>query len=136
MVVLERKGDRRGRGTDEREIPASADASPEQESGHSSMWSQGFTHQHTVEEPYPRSQTVKPSSPSAPHPLPPPPPPPPPEDSIVLSLLVSFMSFTCQQRRECASSSPTKEKHHPVISEKATGGVDGRQGDRQGDRVS
>lgn len=51
-----------------------------------------------------------------------------PEDFITLSLLVSFMSFTCQQRRECASSSPTKEKHRPVISENAAGrrGVGGR----------
>jgi len=31
------------------------------------------------------------------------------------------MSFTCQQRRECASSSPTKEKHPSVISENAAG---------------
>lgn len=126
----------------------------------------GLTHQHTVEETYPRSLTVKPSS-SSPSPLcdsilpflslqtlplaklqhsisfsflllPPLPlshfaisppfplclPLPPPyslEDSIMLSLLVSLMSFTCQQSRECASSSPTKEKHPPVISENAAG---------------
>lgn len=115
----------------------------------------GFTLQHTVEETYPRSPTLKPSSLS------------PVCDSILpfLSLntlpltklqhsilqfsfgspttlsfssappsssslpggfhhaqsLSIFMSFTCQQRRECASSSPTKEKHPPVISENAAG---------------
>lgn len=132
----------------------------------------GFTHQHTVEETHPRSQTVKPSSPlsSSPYllcdsilpslslntlpssklsfsfllPLTPTPPlryqsspspsasPPPcsPEDSIMLSLLVSLMSFTCQQRRECASSSPTKEKHPPVIPENAARRRGGGQGGR------
>lgn len=82
---------------------------------------------------------------SAPFPLPPSPPlllillplSLSPEDSIMLSLLVSLMSFTCQQRRECASSSPTKEKHPPVISENAAGrrgwvgwGETGREIDR------
>ncbi len=54
----------------------------------------------------------------------------------MLSLLVSLMSFTCQQREECTSSSPTKEKHPPVISENAAGRRRGREGDRQGDRGS
>lgn len=35
------KRDRGGEGADEREIPASPDASPEEESGHSSIGSQG-----------------------------------------------------------------------------------------------
>lgn len=126
----------------------------------------GFTHQHTVEETYPRSQTVNPPPPppfiftppsfdsilpfltlntlplaklqhsfgsSPPPSLPlcyqsslpaasPPTSSPSPENSIMLSLLVSFMSFTCQQRRERASCSPTKEKHPPVISEMLQGG--------------
>lgn len=138
----------------------------------------GFTHQHTVEETYPRSQTVNPPPPppfiftppsfdsilpfltlntlplaklqhsfgsSPPPSLPlcyqsslpaasPPTSSPSPENSIMLSLLVSFMSFTCQQRRERANRSPTKEKHPPVISENAAGWRGRREEDRQGDR--
>ena len=138
----------------------------------------GFTHQHTVEETHPRSQTVKPSLPSSPlrdsilpslslNTLPlaklsfgfffsflrPPPslplhyqppfpspclglPPHSPEDSIMLSLLVSLMSFTCQQRTENARAAPQQRKNTLLSSQKMLqgGGRWGRGAWREIDR--